>query len=133
IAVDQPPGFSQAPLLAINNIALASSGIDLGNSEVTVSDIMLDTLAVSLERNADREINLLKVVESWLPSVAEDKDDKLDPAVSTAPVDPSAPAFELPTLMVENIQLKSVTAQVLDSIEGQPWRAGFDGLDWTSR
>ncbi len=129
IAVDQPPGFSQEPLLAISNIALASSGIDLGNSEVTVSDIMLDTLSVSLERNADREINMFKVVESWLPSAAEDKDDKPAPAALSAPADPSVPPFKLPTLIVENIQLKSITAQVLDSIEGQPWRAGFDGLD----
>ena len=129
IVVDQPPGFSREPLMAVNRIEVASSDINLGASRVSVSEVKLDTLSASLERNVDREINLVKLIESWLPGGEDGNDDASDPVVLTTAADTSVPAFELPTLVVDNLQLKSVTAQMLDSIGGQPWRAGFDGLD----
>jgi len=128
IAVDQPPGFSKEPLLAINKIDVSSSGIDLGRPKVSLSDVILDTLSVSLERNADREVNLLKLTESWLP--AKDESDNETPVASSAtPTESSGPVFEIPAVVVDNIQLNSIRAQLLDSIDGQPWRAGFEGLD----
>lgn len=129
IIVEQPPGFSNAPLLAMNHCELVSQGIDLKSSRLSISDVILYKLSASLERNAEREINLVKLMEAWLPVGEDDNDDAPDPAVSTTAADPPVPAFELPTLVVDNLQLTSVTAQVLDTIEGQTWRAGFDGLD----
>jgi hypothetical protein len=128
IAVDQPPGFSKEPLLAINKIDVSSSGIDLGRSKVGLSDVMLDTLSVSLERNADQEINLMKIAESWLPVKDKNQNEILAPS-STTPTESSGPVFEIPVVVVDNIQLNSISAQLLDSMDGQPWRAGFDGLN----
>jgi hypothetical protein len=127
VSVDQPPGYSETPLLSMDSLKLASQGMDLGASEVTFSDVLLDTLNVSLERNADQEINLMKIAESWLPAAAEGSDKKPEPVVAAA--DASGPAFVLPAIVMGNAQIKSVSAQVLDSIKGKPWRAGFDGLD----
>jgi hypothetical protein len=129
IAVDQPPGFSQAPLLAVDKFEMASQGIDLSTSKVSVSRVMLDKLTASLERNPNREINLLKVMDAWVPVVAGDKTKKKTTAARSSAGKKPAPAFELPTLFVDDIQLKSAKAQVLDAIDGKPWRAGFDGLD----
>ena len=129
ILVDQPPGFSRMPLLAVNRIEMASSGIDLSTSRVSVSDVKLDTLSASLERNPDQEINLVKLIESWLPNGEDSNGDAPDLSAADDSVALPATAFELPTLVVDNLELKSVTAQVLDSIDGQPWRAGFESLD----
>jgi|GEM_PF-1415294 len=129
IAVDQPPGFSQNPLLAIDKFELASKGIDLSKAKVSVSKIMLDKMIASLERNPDREVNLLKVMDAWMPFIAGDKAKKKTIVTQSSAGKEPEPAFKLPTLFVDDLQLKSVTAQALDAIDGQPWRAGFDGLD----
>jgi len=150
IAVDQMPGFSQSPLLAIDNIELASNGIDLSTSKVSVSRVSLDTLSASLERNPNGDVNLLKLVDAWMPLVEElatkDRNQETEvrrqkpedrsqhpvssiqyPASSIQhPVSSTQAPF--PTVTIEDIQLKSITAQVLDTIDGQPWRAGFDNL-----
>ena len=128
--MDQPPGFSDIPLLAMGSLRLASRGIDLGESKVSISDVTLDTLKASLEQNADREINLMKLAESWLP--AKDESDNVTPAASSAtPTEFSGPIFEMPLVLVDSIQLNSISVQLLAAIDSQPWRAGFDGLDMT--
>lgn len=127
MAVDQPPGFSETPLLSMGSFKLASQGIDLGASRASISDVILDGLSISVERNASDEVNLLNLKEAWLPASVEASGDKLDSSVSTT--DASGSGFELPTVVVDNIELKSISAQLLASIEDQLWRAGFDGLD----
>ena len=107
---------------------LVSQGMDLGASEVAVSDVLLDTLSVSLERNADREVNLLKLAESWMPAKGE-SGNETPVASSATPTESSEPVFKIPAVVVGNIQLNSISAQMLDSIDNQPWRAGFEGLD----
>ena len=129
ILVDQPEGFSREPLLAVNKFEVISEDIDLSTSEITIRKVGLDTLSVSLERNADREVNLLKLVDAWLPLDKKGQGETAEPAQTTLNVDSSAPSFELPAFTVDSVQLASITVQALDIVEGEPWRAGFDNLD----
>jgi len=127
ILVDQPPGFSREPLLAANRINVTSRGIDLNTSIVPVSDVVLDKLSVSLERNSDRGVNIIELAESWLPAEKGDDSNQSDPV--PAPPESSRSGLKLPAVVVDNMQLNAISAQLLVSIEDKPWRAGFDGLD----
>ena len=127
VKIDQLPGFSETPLLSVDSFKLASQGIDLGAARVTLSDVVLDTLVISVERNAGRDINLLKLAQSWLPASDDGKGEK--PVPSKAPSSSSGPGFKMPTVVVDTVELKSISAQLLDTIEGHPWRAGFKGMD----
>ena len=126
LSVDQPPGFSREPLLAAGTLALRVDDLDLKRSNtVVVSEIGLDTLTVSVERNANREVNLLKLVKSWLPAA----EGQAGGGGSTTPDEQADSGLALPTVVVDEIDLMSISARVLDSIEGRPWQAGFEGLD----
>jgi hypothetical protein len=127
ILVDQPAGFSDTPLLSMGSFKLTSGEIDLGESRVSISDITLDTMSASLERNEEHGINLQKIVESWLPAKEAGQRETSPP--SGAAVASSDSGFSIPSVTIDKIKLQSISAQLLDSIEGQPWRAGFDGLD----
>ena len=127
ILVDQPPGFSDTPLLSMGSFKLTSGEIDLGESRVSISDVTLDTMSASLERNEEHGINLQKIVESWLPAKEAGQRETSPP--SGAAVASSDSGFSIPSVTIDKVKLQSISAQLLDSIEGQPWRAGFDGLD----
>ena len=66
---------------------------------------------------------------AWLTVSAEGDDQETNANTPATAGDAPATPFKLPTLVVDSIQLKSISAQLLDSMDGQPWRAGFDGLD----
>ncbi|MBC2717934.1 MAG: AsmA family protein [Desulfobacteraceae bacterium] len=133
IKVDQPAGFSQTPLLAVDQIELTSPGFDLSASRLPVSKVLLDHLVASVERNPNGVINLQLLLDSWMPDTSPDTPDTAQPeeiaAAQSSAGDKPATKAGMPTLVFEDIQLKAIALQLLDHVDGEPWRAGFDGLD----
>ena len=129
IKVDQPKGFSRMPLLAVDKIELATPGFDLGSSRLPVSKVLLDKLVASVERNQSGVTSLQWLLDRWVPAASDvDQQGKTGVKLSSASEKPAA-AADFPTLVFKDIQLKSIAMQLLDSVDGEPWRAGFDGLD----
>lgn len=122
IKVEQPAGFGQAPMLAADRIELATPGFDPGASRLSVSKVLLNHVVVSVERNASGQTNWHRLLDAWKPAAST-------AAQSSAGKQTTAAAGGMPVLVFEDIELTSIALQLLDHIEGQPWRAGFDGLD----
>ncbi len=71
IKVDQPAGFSETPLLAIDEIELATPGFALDAGRIPFSKVHLNNLAVSLERNQDGVMSVQPLRDAWvLPASA---------------------------------------------------------------
>jgi uncharacterized protein involved in outer membrane biogenesis len=128
VHVDQLKGFSEAPLLAIDTVRVETAGVDLSSQRLPISTVAVDNLTASAERNADGDINVIKLLASWLPGKTGAHAEKRKAAeASTAAA--ASPAFALPTVVFEDVQLTAMAAQMLDRVAGETWRAGFDRLD----
>jgi hypothetical protein len=129
IKVDQPAGFSQTPLLMVDKIGLAIPGFEFGTSRLPISKVLLDHLVASVERNPNGITNLQKLFDAWVPDRSGAKQQKKTTIVQLSAGDKPAAAAGMPTLVFEDIRLKSIALQLLAFVDGKPWRTGFDGLD----
>ncbi len=130
VTIDQPEGFGRAPLLSLDNCKLTAAGVDLGTSRLPIDKLLLERLTTSVERDQKGETNVQRLIDAWISPASESEPpplDEIEAGASAAGDEP--PASVIPTLVVKDIQLKSLAFQVLDVIDGHPWRAGFDNLD----
>ena len=127
IKVDQPAGFSQIPFLNIDKFEVASAGIDIQKSRLPINKILLNKMQVSVEQNRKGAINLIQLINAWVPENANT--DKKQPSAPAKANSKNATTFKVPTFIFKDIQLTSIAMQLLAHIEGKPWRAGFDKLD----
>ena len=70
LTVDQPEGFSHTPILSLDRLTLATTGINLANPRLTIDELVLENLTASVERDADGMVNLQRMMDAWLPSTA---------------------------------------------------------------
>jgi len=103
IKVDQPEGFGQAPLLAVDKIEFAMPGFESGASRLIVSKILINNLVASVERNKKGETNLQQLIEALLGKMKETSKSKAQPEAET---DVSTSENALPVIFFEQIRME---------------------------
>lgn len=103
VTVDQPEGFSKVPLIAIDKIEVETPGYEIGGPRLVISNILVDNLAASFERDKKGVVNLLKLLET-LPGGAEEGNESKQG--SGEKIDAPASGKSLPVICLEQIQMK---------------------------
>jgi uncharacterized protein involved in outer membrane biogenesis len=103
VNVDQPEGFSQVPLIAIDKIEIETPGYEIGGPRLVVSNILVDNLAASFERDKKGAVNFLKLLET-LPGKVEDGNESKQG--SGEKIDEPSSGNTLPVICLEQIHMK---------------------------
>lgn len=104
VNVDQPEGFSKVPLIAIDKIEMETPGYEIGGPRFVVSNILLDNLAASFERDKKGALNLLKLLETIPGKAKEGNENKQG---SRGEKDEPASGNGFPVICLEQIQIKN--------------------------
>ena len=117
IEVDQPPGFDGAPLLMAERIELAAPKLDLGADHLKIGKVRVVNAMLSVAHHAEGKTNLQHLLNDWKPSKSATQR--------------STGVTGVPRFSIDDVQLQSVAVNYQDYIQGQSWRAGFDGMQAT--
>jgi len=115
IEVGQPPGFDGAPLLMAERIELAAPKLDMGADHLKIGKVRVVNAMLSVAHHAEGKTNLQHLLNDWKPSKSATQR--------------STGVTGVPRFWIDDVQLQSVAVNYQDYIQGQSWRAGFDGMD----
>lgn len=122
--IDQLPGFSKAPLLTLDKVSLTANNLNLSATNIPLNNIELKGLALSVEQDSHRELNLQQLLSSWQTQAHQATNTSNTTVVETKPADTATPS-----ITISNITLDSISAQLLSHVSPKPWRTGFEQLN----
>lgn len=136
--IDQIPGYSEAPLLTLDNVSLTANNLNLSSPNIPLHSLLLEGLAISVEQDSNRELNIQQLISSWQPQDHHTAEANNTPITEATPsIKETKPSEEeakpanttVPSISIGNIKLNSISAQLLSHVTPQLWRTGFDQLD----
>ena len=98
-----------------DRIELAAPKLDMGADYLKIGRVWVVNAMLSVAHHAEGETNLQHLLNDWKPSKSATQR--------------STGVTGVPRFWIDDVQLQSVAVNYQDHIQGQSWRAGFDGMD----
>jgi len=105
INVDQPEGFGEVPLMAINRIEVETPGYEIGGSRLAVKTILIDGFAASFERDRNGALNLIRLLET-LPGNTEGEAEKRSTQGLEEKKGASSSGGRMPVICLERVEMR---------------------------